>query len=72
MISPVKIILLIVVVAAVYLASRIFRKGVEQGEATASKKDGKGGTKDNAQTDLVKCPECDTFVASLEDHSCKR
>lgn len=72
MISPVKIILLVVVVAAVYLASRIFRKGVEEGEAKASKKGEKVDSKKSDQTDLIKCPECDTFVASLEDHSCKR
>lgn len=72
MFSPVKIILLVAVVAAVYLASRIFRKGVAQGEENASIKDKKEGGSDTEQTDLLKCPDCGTFVASLEDHACKR
>ncbi len=71
MLSPIKIILLLLVVAAVFAASRIFRKGIEKGEENALKKGEAGSSSDKDQTDLLKCPECGTFVASLEDHSCK-
>lgn len=71
MFSPVKIILLVAVVAAVYFASRIFRKGIAQGEENATKNGGKGSASKSNETELLKCPECGTFVASLEDHHCQ-
>ena len=66
-----KIILLILVAGAVFMAARMFRKNTEDGENLGKRGDNdkvKGGQN---STDLVECPKCGTFVASLEDHHCR-
>ncbi len=71
MFSPIKIILLILVVGAVFMAARMFRKNTEDGGKLGKRGENgrvKGGEK---STDLVECPKCGTFVASLEDHHCR-
>ena len=68
MLSPLKIILLAVVVGAVFIIARQFRKKDESGEISANKQ--KKAT--NQTTELQKCPDCETYVASLEDHVCEK
>ncbi len=71
MFSPMKIILLILVAGAVFIAARMFRKNTEDG-GNLRKRDGSGRVDGGEQsTDLVECPKCGTFVATLEGHRCR-
>ena len=66
MISPLKIILLVVVVGAVFIIARQFRKN-DENDAIVGKKSKKAT---DQTTELQKCPDCGTYVAALEDHVC--
>ncbi len=70
MFSPIKIILLLLVIGGVYLIARKAGfLGHNSGENTESiKKKGPAATQ---TTDLVRCPLCGTYVTSLEDHICE-
>ncbi len=68
MISPLKIILLAVVIGAVFIIARQFRKKDETGEINANKQK---KTTDQT-TELQKCPDCGTYVAAIEDHVCEK
>ncbi|MFB9356092.1 hypothetical protein [Sneathiella chinensis] len=72
MLSPVKIILLLAVVGAVFLVARLFRSSPSNGGEDNGKPAKKGDTGKEGHTDLVKCPDCGTFVASLESHHCEK
>jgi hypothetical protein len=67
MLSPVKILLLLAVIAAVIVAARFFRKPENDGKKKAGRSNAEGET----TTEMIKCPDCDTFVMSLEEHNCK-
>ncbi|MFT6557362.1 hypothetical protein [Sneathiella aquimaris] len=70
MLSPIKLILLLAVIGAVYFIAR--KAGYLGGKS--EKQNNLQGNKDGAgkeSTDLVKCQKCGTFVASLEDHRCE-
>ncbi len=68
MISPLKIILLVIVVGAVFIIARQFRKNGESDEIAGNKP--KKAT--DQTTELQKCPDCGTYVAALEDHVCEK
>lgn len=71
MFSPMKIILLILVAGAVFIAARMFRKNTGDG-GNLGKRDANDRVKGEARsTDLVECPKCGTFAANLEDHHCR-
>jgi len=66
MLSPIKIILLIAVIGIVFLVARQFRKPEGEGRKTT-----KNANKDtDTATELVKCPDCGTYVSSLSEHKC--
>ncbi|MEH6404650.1 MAG: hypothetical protein V7750_14825 [Sneathiella sp.] len=67
MISPIKIILLLAVIGAVFFAARFFKKSLTEG----GEKSKEGSASGKSHTDLVKCPECETYVSSLDEHICK-
>jgi len=70
MLSPIKIILLILVIVGVFTISKIVRKNIT-GRQGNDEIDRDGSRKSpKSSTDLVQCPKCETFVASLEDHNC--
>ncbi len=71
MFSPIKIFLLLAVIGIVYVVARKagFLGKRSEDEAQTGRKKGNG---EKEPTDLVNCPDCGTFVASLEDHTCKK
>jgi len=71
MFSPIKIILLLLVIGAVYIVARKlgFLGGGDGHSSQSSEKIKKDKGK---STDLVKCDKCSTYVASLEDHVCEK
>jgi len=68
MLSPLKIILLIAVIGIVFFVARQFRK--PEGPAQKAAKNTKKDT--DTATELVKCPDCETYVSSLSDHNCHK
>ncbi|MEH6475035.1 MAG: hypothetical protein V7727_05070 [Sneathiella sp.] len=70
MLSPIKIILLILVIVGVFAISKIVRKNIAGRQGNDEIERGGSRKSPKSSTDLVQCPKCETFVASLEDHSC--
>lgn len=76
MFSPVKLIILILAALGVWAGYK-WVSGLRDGDGSGGgkvgrrKKDnvGKGGNPDAVQ-DLVKCPKCGAYVASLDNHAC--
>ncbi|MBO6825817.1 MAG: hypothetical protein JJ879_06410 [Sneathiella sp.] len=61
-----KIILLIAVVGIVFFVARQFRKPESnRSENAQNRKKG-----DETATEMVKCPDCGTFVSDLSEHNC--
>ena len=71
MLSPLKLILLLAVVIGVFMIAKLFRGNSENGGILGGRGKPGGIGKSGKPTDLEKCPACGTYVASLEDHSCK-
>lgn len=71
MLSPSKIILILLVVAAVYVANRFYRSTIAPG-LEKNRKNGKfKGASSDKMLDLEECPHCGAFVADLAEHKCK-
>ena len=71
MLSPSKILLIILVVAAVYVANRFYRSTIAPG-LEKNKKNGEfKGRSTDKMLDLEECPRCGAFVADLSEHHCK-
>jgi len=70
MLSPIKIILLLLVIVGVFTISKIVRKNIAGRLENDEIGEDKSHKSPKSSTDLVKCPKCETYVASLEDHSC--
>ncbi|WP_293959761.1 hypothetical protein [Sneathiella sp.] len=71
MFSPMKIILILLVIGAVFLAHRIYRNTIVPNlEKSRKNKEFKGSSADK-MLDLEECPRCGSFVADLSEHSCK-
>lgn len=69
MLSPVKIILLLLVIGAVVVVARMFRRNSAGNEG----ENPSGGLKSNSKsTELIRCDDCGTYVADLEGHECKK
>ncbi|GEM_PF-6593189 len=69
MFSPIKIILLLLVIGGVYLIARKAGfLGHKPGEKTETIK--KEGDTASQTTDLIKCPDCGIYVSSKDDHCC--
>lgn len=71
MLSPLKLILLLAVVVVVFMIAKLFRGKSESGGILGGRGKSDGSDKVGKSTDLEKCPACNTYVTSLEDHSCK-
>ncbi|MCG8491064.1 MAG: hypothetical protein MI743_05585 [Sneathiellales bacterium] len=71
MFSPIKIILLVLVIGAVYIIAR--KLGFLGGEGGQSSQSGEKIKKDREKTtDLVKCDKCDTYVTPEKFHRCEK
>ncbi|WP_373089625.1 hypothetical protein [Sneathiella sp.] len=71
MLSPSKIILIILIGAAVYFANRFYRSTIAPGLDKAKKNGEFNGHSSDKMLDLEECPRCGSFVADLSDHKCK-
>mgnify|MGYP000291573585 CR=1 FL=1 len=70
MFSPVKIILIILVLVGVFFAHRFYRSTIAP-TLNKSKKNGEfKGQSSDKMLDLQECPRCGAFVADLDEHSC--
>jgi hypothetical protein len=70
MFSPVKIILIILVLVGVFFAHRFYRSTIAP-SLDKSKKNGEfKGQSSDKMLDLQECPRCGAFVADLDEHSC--
>ncbi|PHQ68654.1 MAG: hypothetical protein COB93_10095 [Sneathiella sp.] len=71
MLSPSKIIFIIIAIAAVYFGNKFYRSKI----APALNKDKKNaefkGRESDKMLDLEECPGCGAFVADLDGHTCK-
>jgi hypothetical protein len=72
MLSPLKLILLLAIVIGVFMIAKMFRGNSKKGGILGGGDDFEGLEPESDSTEMEKCPACGTFVASLEDHSCKR
>jgi len=70
MLSPIKIILLLLVIVGVFAISKIVRKTIAGRAENDEISEGESRKPSKSSTDLVQCPDCGTFVASLEEHNC--
>ncbi|WP_169569868.1 hypothetical protein [Sneathiella limimaris] len=71
MLSPIKLILLALVIGAVFMAARMFRGKGKDGGILGKRDDDASLKRGGKSTDLIKCPDCGTYVSTLEDHTCK-
>jgi len=71
MFSPVKIVLIVLVLVAVFFAHRFYRNTIAPGLDKSKKNREFKGRSSDKMLDLEECPRCGAFVANLEEHSCK-
>lgn len=69
--SPIKIILLILVIAGVFAAYRAYQRH-RPGDAAKPREQGRfADPPSDRMLDLDQCPRCHAFVADLETHNCQ-
>ncbi|MFC4273021.1 hypothetical protein GQF03_07515 [Sneathiella chungangensis] len=71
MLSPVKIILIILVLIGVFFAHRFYRSTIAPSLDKARKNGNIKGRSGDKMLDLEECPDCGAFVADLDGHRCK-
>jgi hypothetical protein len=70
MFSPVKIILIVLVLVGVFFAHRFYRNTIAPTLDKSGKKGEFKGQSTDKMLDLEECPRCGAFVADLDEHSC--
>jgi|TARA_R100000149_G_scaffold65438_2_gene39916 hypothetical protein len=71
LLSPFKIILLLLAILGVFLAHRVYRRYIED---KLGKRPKSGAFKEQSadkMLDLDQCPRCEAFVADLAEHRCQ-
>ena len=71
MLSPVKIIFIVVALAIAYFGLKFYRTTIKPNLEKDKKSGEFEGRSSDKMLDLEECPKCGSFVADLDEHTCK-
>jgi uncharacterized membrane protein len=71
MLSPTKIIFIVIALAIAYFGMKFYRTTIKPNLEKGKKNGEFEGRSSDKMLDLQECKSCGAFVADLEDHSCK-